>query len=118
MTTGRRVADVPAYQAQLWGSWQSAPNWTQYWQATYIADRHRIANDPRDPIDDYTLLDLTLRYRHPARSWEAALLVRNLFNSDAREPSPGAPGLPGGAAIPGDYPLEGRSLLVEFRYRL
>ncbi|MDX8399077.1 MAG: TonB-dependent receptor [Gallionellaceae bacterium] len=116
--TGRRIADVPAYQAQLWASWRPAPNWTQHCQASYIAARSRIANDPRSRINDYTLVNLSLRYRRPALKWETALLIRNLFGTDAREPSPGDPGLPGGAAIPGDYRLEGRKLMFELRYQM
>jgi len=38
-----------------------------------------------------------------------SLVVKNLFDTDAREPS--------SAAIPNDYPLEGRSIWGELQYR-
>ena len=116
--TGQRVAEIPTRQAQLWASIRPAANWMLYGKATYVGGRSRIANDPRSPIKDYTLVDLSLRYRQSAAPWEAALLVNNLFDTDAREPSAGDPGLPGGSSIPGDYPLAGRSLMLELRYRM
>jgi hypothetical protein len=41
--------------------------------------------------------------------------VRNLFNADAREPSPlGAPFV----SVPNDFPLPGRSFYLQAEYKL
>jgi iron complex outermembrane receptor protein len=72
--------------------------------------------DPREEIDDYQLVNLTLRRKNIAGHWDAALAVRNLFDEDAREPSPFDARAPLGAFIPFDYPLEGRSFWAELRF--
>lgn len=75
----------------------------------WVANRKRSAIDTRPEIDDYTLLHITIRKDNLFQNAEAALSVRNLFDSDAREPSRGA--------IQEDYPLEGRSVMAEIRYK-
>jgi len=42
---------------------------------------------------------------HIAKYWELAATVKNLFDSDIREPSDGT--------IPDDYPMNKRSIFVE-----
>ena len=57
------------------------------------------------PRKDYTTVDVSLRYAAAASPWDVALTVKNLFDADAREPSPyGTPYVP----IPNDLPLPGR----------
>ncbi len=60
-------------------------------------------------IDDYTVVDLTLRAKEFAPGFEFALSARNLFDESVKEPSL-APG-----AIPNDLPLAGRGVFVELR---
>ena len=80
-------------------------------QAKYVGERQRPAGDPRAALAGYTLMDLTLRRKSLNDNWGLAMSVRNLFNTDAREPSP-APGL-----ISNDLPLPRRNYYLEFRYR-
>jgi len=81
-------------------------------QLNYIADRKREPGDPRPPIADYHTVDLTLRSNNQAEDWGIAFKVLNLFNADAREPSP-YPGL-----IPNDLPLSPRAWRVELTHQL
>ena len=60
--------------------------------------------DSRPPVADYTTADITLRSRWGASPWQFALTVRNLFDAEAREPSP-SPGL-----VPNDFPQPGRGV--------
>jgi outer membrane receptor protein involved in Fe transport len=90
--------------------------------AEAVADRQRVAGDPRPPVDDYATVDLVVRRGDlptgrmlPGRL-EAALLARNLFDATVLEPSFYVPG-PLPRYIPGDLPLAGRSILVELRWR-
>ena len=85
-------------------------------QYFWIADRHRANGDPRPEIDDYDLVNLTLRRKNIAKRLDLTLAVRNLFNENAREPSPYDPTAPAGAYIPNDYPMEGRSVYGELRF--
>ncbi len=91
-----------------------------------VADRRRIAADPRDDVDDYLTVDLNLRREGLAGKLDLGLIVRNLFDEDVREPSLYVPGFPQRGTngrgptrfIPGDLPQAGFAAFVELRYRL
>lgn len=75
-------------------------------------NRRRPLGDHRPPIPDYAWVDLTLRRKRLHDHFELAFSIRNLFDVDAREPSPA--GIPT-ALIPYDLPLAGRSFYGEIR---
>lgn len=108
--TDQRIADAPAQQAYLRADWKFLSDWTLSPQATWVGDRVRAAGDRRPEIDDYTLVDLTLRRSHLFKTLEVAASLRNLFDEEAREPSSGI--------IPDDYSLAGRSVWVELSFRM
>ena len=62
-------------------------------------------------------MDLTLRNQKRFDGWDFAFKVLNLFNADAREPSPG-PALGFPPLIPNDLPLARRELRVVLNYQL
>src|SRR5262249_49267756 len=106
---------APRQQAQLRADWRVVPGWQANAQVNWVADRRRQFGDLRPPIADYTTVDLALRANGGGSAWEVALIARNLFDADAREPSPyGAPVAP----IPHDLPLPGRALYLSFTRRL
>ena len=107
------IPDAPAMQFYLNPSWAFQPDWSLDGQFTWVGDRQRAQGDPRDDIGNYELVNLVLRKKNIAKYWETAVSIRNLFDEDARIPSPYAPGVPGGALIPNDYPMEGRALWGE-----
>ena len=109
-TTGKDAGNAPRHQLYLRAEWEFLPNWRLTPQFNWVIDRRRVAGDPRPAIDDYAMVDLTIRHKAPQSSWEVAVAVRNLFDTDAREPSPTA-------FIPHDLPLPGRSVFGEIRYR-
>lgn len=100
--TGHRVADAPGQQLTLAADWKFLPDWLLHPQLNWVADRHREFGDTRPKIDDYVLVDLSLRRTDLWGHFELTLVARNLFDEDAREPSR--------SVIPDDFPLEGRSL--------
>jgi iron complex outermembrane receptor protein len=108
--TGDRIADAPRQQIYLDARWSFLPDWSFDTQLVSVGDRKRAAGDARSDIDDYTLVNVTLRRRRFAKHWELAASVRNLFDEDASEPSTGA--------IPDDYPLAERSVYAELSYFL
>ena len=84
---------------------------------TWVGKQKRAATDSRPALDDYTTVDVTLRKRDVLQNLSLALSVRNLTDTDVREPSPGpGPTLPV-PAIPDDFPMAGRSLWVEGQYQ-
>lgn len=106
--TGAVVPDVPAMKFYANAHWKFMPKWSLDGQYFWVGDRHRALGDIRPQISDYDLVNLTLRRKQIADHVDIAFAVRNLFNSDAREPGP--------ITIPNDYPLESRSFWVELQY--
>ncbi len=115
--TDSRVPDVPVWQFYLNPHWAFAADWSLDAQYYWIGKQYRAQGDPRQEIDDYGLVNLTLRRKNILGNLDAALAARNLFDEDGRTPSPYDPSAPAGAYIPNDYPIEGRSVWGELRYR-
>jgi len=106
-----RVGDVPRQMLKVGADWRLAADWSLNGQARHIAGRQRSAGDARPPVADYTLADLSLHWRREARSgWSLMAGLRNVFDADAREPSP-APG-----NIPNDLPLARRTWVLQGGY--
>ncbi|MBH9552813.1 TonB-dependent receptor plug domain-containing protein [Inhella gelatinilytica] len=83
-------------------------DWHLAAQAWHVAGRVRDPGDLRSPVPNYALLDLTVHWRRASpTAWQVTGTLRNLFNTDAREPSP-APG-----SIPGDFPLQKRQVELQ-----
>jgi len=116
--TGEVVADAPKHQIYINVHWGIGPDWFLGSQLKWIGDRKRQAADSRSGVSevaDYTLVDLTLRRRGLLPNMELAVSARNIFDEDAREPSPYNP-VSGAASIPNDYPLPGRSFYAEIAF--
>lgn len=108
------AANSPEKQMYFRVNWDFLPNYSANIQANWVMDRNRDYRDPRKSIDDYVLVDLTLRRTNLFGNFELALLAKNIFDEDAREPTPNGEPVP---FIPNDLPLPGRSLLGEIRYK-
>ncbi|WNB75582.1 TonB-dependent receptor plug domain-containing protein [Methylomonas koyamae] len=101
---------APQHQLYLRANWQFLPDWSFSPQAKWIVGRSRSFGDTREPVADYTWVDLTLRRQNLAKHVELAFSVRNLFDVGAREPSLAGSPQPG---IPNDLPLAPRSFYGE-----
>jgi iron complex outermembrane receptor protein len=110
--TGLDAGNAPRHHIYARADWRFMPGWTLNAQVNRVADRRREPADTRPAIPDYHTVDLTLRKQKWKNDWDFAFTVRNLFNADAREPSP-APGL-----IPNDLPLAPREWRFELRHKL
>ena len=100
----------------LRADWRVSPNWGLSTQASWILDRRRAANDPRQPVSDYFNVDLSLHYAKSKSPWHFSFAVRNLFDADVREPTPG-PDESGMIKIPYDLPMPGINYFIEIGYR-
>ncbi|MBF0622562.1 MAG: TonB-dependent receptor [Magnetococcales bacterium] len=110
-----RIHNAPTWQTHLQGWWSFMPEWSVMAEWYWIADRAREFGDNRSQVDDYNVVNLVLRNQNAGKfigvkNWEAALLVKNLFDSKAIEPAP--------AQVPNDYPLEGLAIFGELRFKL
>lgn len=106
---------APQHQVYMRSDWRFLDNWHLNSQLNWVTGRERVFNDPRETVDDYLLVDLTLRYKGFKGQWDFAAGVRNLFDTDAYEPTRG-PDQNGIIGIPGDLPLPGRHYFAELRY--
>jgi iron complex outermembrane receptor protein len=111
-STGRDAGYAPHHHLYARADWRFAAGWMAGTQLNWVADRKRAAGDNRPPVADYKTVDLTLRSLRGNGRWEFGATVRNLFNADAREPSP-APGL-----IPNDLPLAPRAIYLQAVYSM
>jgi iron complex outermembrane receptor protein len=118
--TNQDAGNAPRHHVYARADWRFVPRWTLDTQLNYIADRKRAPGDTRPDIADYHTVDLTLRSQNRNGDWGFSLKVLNLFNADAREPSPYAtPFLPfsNNVPIPNDLPLAGRAWRVELSHQ-
>ena len=76
--------------------------------------------DTRPKIPDYTLVDLTLRRESVAGDWDMRVMVTNLFDRDASEPTFQSVGatVPGNPITLSDLPLPGRAFYLQFQLKL
>jgi len=119
--TKQDAGNAPRHDLYARADWRFVPRWILDAQINYIADRKRAPGDIRADIADYHTVDLTVRSQKQSRGWDFAFTVRNLFDADAREPSPySTPFLPfsNNVPIPNDLPLAPREYRVEFKYQL
>lgn len=110
--TNQDAGNAPRHHIYARADWRFMPRWTLDTQLNYVADRKREPGDTRPAIADYHTVDLTLRNQKRSSDWDFAFKVLNLFDADAREPSP-SPGL-----IPNDLPLAPREWRVELSHQL
>jgi outer membrane receptor for ferrienterochelin and colicins len=113
--TNNTIADAPGRQFMLNSYWKLAPQWLLSSQLNWVGDRVRAAADTRDKIDDYTLVNFTVKRQNIYENLDISFGIRNVFDKDAREPSS-----PSGSFVPvaDDFPLAGRSFWTEIRYQL
>lgn len=103
------IADAPRRQLGAILNWTPRPNWLLNLNASYIGGRQRAATDLRPAVANYTLYDFHVKRIQLLPHLDVSLKVKNLGDTDAREPSSGT--------IPDDYPLESRSYWVDASYQ-
>ncbi len=107
-TTGADVADAPQHSTYLDLQYSFSELLFGSLQHYWIGSRPREAGDSRSEIDDYHWVNLRLGYRLDDGRLEMAMIVKNLFDSNAREPA--------STSIPNDYLLEQRSIWGQISY--
>ncbi len=109
------AANAPEQQFYIRANAALPKGWNMTLQANRVMGRNRAFDDPREDIDDYTTIDFTLRKAFLTDQLEFSLITKNIFNDDAREPSPNGQPTP---AITDDLPLAKRRIYGEIRYKL
>jgi outer membrane receptor protein involved in Fe transport len=109
--TDADVGDAPNHQIYGRSEWTIASDWHFDSQVTWVGKQKRVLGDTRAANDAYTTIDVTVRKQNVWRGLDVALSVRNLFDADVTEPSPGPV-----VYIPKDFPMAGRSMYGELTY--
>ncbi|MCI5143240.1 MAG: TonB-dependent receptor, partial [Candidatus Electrothrix sp. ATG1] len=106
--TGAVVADAPGVQFYLNGNWNFMPDWYLNAQYYWIGNRQRAEDDNREDINDYSMVNMTIRKKNITQHIDLAFAVRNILNEDIREPTT--------SDFPNDIPMESRSISAELLY--
>ncbi len=114
---------APTHQVYGRMDWEFIRGWNLNVQTNWVGDRKRPAMDSRAQVPYYFTVDTTIRGDDIVDDWTFSMSAWNLFNSNAREPSPPfvnpqSPQSPQTGLVPGDFPTLGRSYYFELRYHL
>lgn len=111
--TDDTLPDVPSQRASFSVNYGICKYLTAHADILWTGERPRVSGDTRGDMPSYTTVDLTLIAKNFYKGFEVRGMVHNLFDEDYKDPdTTGAAKL-----IPGDYPREGISALIEFSYR-
>ena len=106
--TGEVIADVPNHTGYLSIDYKMLNDWALHLNNHWIGSSARERTDTRNKLSGYAWSTLKVSKVFDQRNLETAVIVKNLFDENARTPS--------SPIIPGDYPLEGRSIWAEITY--
>lgn len=108
--SGQEIADAAQSLLSIDFRWQLATKWFFSTQWQLVSDRPRSVGDPRSEIEDYNIVNVNFYSKQLTSQWDLGLSIRNLFEEEAFEP--------GSISVPGDHPLQGRTVLLKADYRL
>lgn len=117
VATGNDLPGGASVLGNLAVLWQASERWTGVLQARYVGERSRKPGDPRPPLDPYTLLDLTLRWRSPGPGPDLHLGVKNLADCDVHYADQFTSFAGVVLPYPASYPRPGRQLWLSVGYR-
>ena len=103
------IADAPGQVFDININWDLNESIKLHLDTRWIMNRKRLASDSRTDIKDYNWTNFSTSYK-VSNNWSAQFTIRNVFNTNAFEPSDGQ--------ISGDYPLETRGYWLHINYIL
>jgi iron complex outermembrane receptor protein len=109
--SGQDAGLAPRDRIYLRADWRFTAGWAANAQLNAVGERRRAPGDTRSALRGYNTVDLTLRTDKGSKGWDFAASLRNLFDADAREPSPVG-------TLPDDFPLPGRSFRLQVTHSL
>ncbi len=107
---GGPVPELPAHLATLGANVGVGARRTLSLTWLLRSSRPRAADDEREALGGYNLVNVQLEQARVIRNLDVALALRNLFGQKYADPAPAL-------TLPGDYPRPGRSLILFGRYR-
>ncbi|MEW6599341.1 MAG: TonB-dependent receptor [Nitrospirota bacterium] len=111
--TGSRLSDVPLNRASGSINYGVSKYLNVHTDVLWTGERSRPDGDTRGPVASYTTVDLALTLKNFYETLEIQGTVYNLLDEDYEDPdTSGASQL-----IPGDYPREGISWMINASYK-
>lgn len=107
--TEEKVADAPEQTFDVTINFDVNKNFSVHLDTRWIMGRQRLSSDSRADIEDYNWTNLSASYKI-TNEWSTQFTIRNLFETDAYEPSDGQ--------IVDDYPLDSRGFWLSINYTL
>lgn len=115
--TGNDIPSAPQQQIYLNTNFEINKDTNISGIVNWVADRERVSTDMRSEIDDFATVDVVIRRSNLFDAFSVAINAKNIFDESVDEPSVGSnPVLFPNTEVPGDYPMEGRSVHVEIGY--
>lgn len=111
--TGDSIADVPSAQLFTSLTWKPQKELRFSTELHWIGERERAVMDTREDSDDYALVNITGHQSFLKNKLDVGLIVKNVFDKDAKEPSQLGP-----LFVSTDFPIEGRSVFLDLRYKI
>lgn len=112
------LPDVARRLANLGLIYQPSRKYSIAGQYRYVGERQRAPGDPRDDLDGYQTVDMTMTARNVVAEMTIRGGVKNLFDADVVYPSPltnfGGSVIP---TYPEDYPRPGREYWLQMDVR-
>jgi len=103
------ISNIPQNQYYAAVNWKISNRWQVHARINSINDRIRPVSDTRDEIADYRMADLKIQRNNLMPGLNLALVISNLLNKKAKDPSNGI--------IVEDYLLTGRQVIAELSYK-
>jgi len=85
--TNRRVIGVPEHQVYVAASWKFLPQWQIQTQLNWIGHRLNSVDSTTNELKDYQTVDATLNSKRFFGYIDFSASVRNIFNSNGKEPA-------------------------------
>lgn len=113
--TGEDAGNAPENQLYARLDWAWGAGWSAHGQVNWFGNQPRTPGDAREPMTAFGTLDVTLRHEPFDEHWSTMVTVRNLLDADARTPSPNdrVDPIRPFVSLPHDFPLPGRSVMVQ-----
>jgi outer membrane receptor protein involved in Fe transport len=112
-TNKNKVDAIPEKQLYLRVYYEITENLGTSIKTNWVLDRVRAVDDLRKPIDNYNLTDLAITWKPQQTNISVSLIVKNIFDTDAREPTANKGPV---VNVPNDLPLPGRTTLAQVSY--
>lgn len=91
--------------AQIYYIYHLNEKWSYSGLLKYTGDKERVEQDTREKVDAYSLLDLTLTYKHNKHALTFNASVKNILDETYHLPSPQG-------TYPGDFEQQGRTFML------